>query len=186
MVGIDFIIHGFFNAECQITGLICGDIIDAHRKGIKIASNQYSTKIVKNADIVVGNGYPMANEGYKAYHILRESVKKDGDMVFLLYTPEGCRVHHYNGKFGSDYGGRGWSKTKYIKKPWKMSRVICVSPELSKLDECYYGEGSLWVKSWDEALKLLKDVHGDNAQVAIYPTAAMQFSEENANINLQS
>ena len=101
-------------------------------------------------------------------------------MIFLLYTPEGCRVHHYNGRFGTDYGGRGWTKTTYVKKPWRMERVLCVSPDVAKADEYYYGEGSQWVKSWDQALELLVEKHGDSASVALYPTAAMQLSEENA------
>lgn len=101
-------------------------------------------------------------------------------MVFLLYTPEGCRVHHYNGRFGTDFGGRGWSKTTYIKKPWRMDRVICVSPEITIADEYYYGEGSQWVNTWGKAREMLELKHGMDATVALYPTAAMQISEENA------
>jgi nickel-dependent lactate racemase len=155
MAGLDFVVNAFLNAECDVAGLVCGDV-------------------------VVGNGYPMASEGYKAYYILKDSVREGGDMVFLLYTPEGCRVHHYNGRFGEDYGGRGWTKTTYVNKPWRMSRVICVTPQLARADEYYYGEGSQWVKTWDACLKMLEDVHGDDASVALYPTAAMQISRENA------
>jgi hypothetical protein len=60
-----------------------------------------------------------------------------------------------------------------------MNRVLCVSPKIAKADEYYYGEGSIWVKTWTEALKNLKEEHGKDAKVAIYPTAAMQVSEEN-------
>lgn len=180
MAGVDFVINGFLNSDCDISGLICGDLVESHRAGVKIARKHYSTKLVKDADIAVGNGYPMANEGYKAYHLLNDSVKEGGDMVFLLYTPEGCRVHHYNGRFGSDFGGRGWTRTKYIKKPWKMNRVICVTPEIAKMDEYYYGEGSQWVKTWDKAREMLLEAHGNDAKLVLYPTAAMQISEENA------
>ena len=179
MADLDFVINGFLNHASDVAGLICGDIVEAHREGVKYARKHYSTKLYKEADIVVGNGYPMSNEGYKAYHILRDSVREGGDMVFLLYTPEGCRVHHYTGRFGSDYGGRGWTKTTYVKKPWRMNRVFCVTPQLAKMDEYYYGEGSQWVKSWGKALEMLVDTHGDEADVALYPTAAMQISEEN-------
>ena len=48
------------------------------------------------------------------------------------------------------------------------------------MDEYYYGEGSQWVKSWSEALDMLKEKYGSDATVALYPTAAMQLSEENA------
>ncbi len=180
MAGLDFVINGFMNGDSDVAGLVCGDVVEAHRAGVMFARKHYATKLYRDADIVVGNGYPMANESYKAYYLLRDSVREGGDMVFLLYTPEGCRVHHYNGRFGSDYGGRGWTKTTYLKKPWKMDRVICVSPDVAKMDEYYYGEGSQWVKSWSQALSLLVEKHGSDASVALYPTAAMQLSEENA------
>ncbi|MCW3988787.1 MAG: hypothetical protein NWE88_01780 [Candidatus Bathyarchaeota archaeon] len=60
-----------------------------------------------------------------------------------------------------------------------MGRIICVSPEISKVDEGIYGLGSQWVKSWGEALGLLEEKHGSDATVALYPTAAMQISEKN-------
>jgi nickel-dependent lactate racemase len=183
MAELDFVINGFMNHKCDVAEMVCGDVVEAHREGVKYARRHYATKLYKDADIVIGNGYPMANEGYKAYHILKDSVREGGDMVFLLYTPEGCRVHHYNGRFGTDYGGRGWTKTTYVKKPWRMGRVICVSPEIAKLDEYYYGEGSRWVKSWLQAMNLLVENHGDSASVALYPTAAMQLSEENVSFS---
>ena len=180
MAGLDFVINAFLNHESDVAGLVCGDVVDAHREGVKFARKHYATEMYREADIVIGNGYPMANEGYKAYHILRDSVREGGDMVFLLYTPEGCRVHHYNGRFGTDFGGRGWTKTTYVKKPWRMDRVICVTPQLAKMDEYYYGEGSQWVKSWEKALEMLVATHGEDATVALYPTAAMQISRENS------
>ncbi len=183
-VGLDFVVHALLNADSDVCDLVSGDMIDAHREGVKRARSHYVTNVVQDADIAIGNTYPMANEGYKAYHIMLESVRKGGDMVYLLYTPEGCRVHFYNGRFGSDYGGQGWRPDVYVKKPWKMGRVICVSPSgLMKADEHYYGEGSVWVKKWREALKLLEDVHGSKTKIAIYPTASMQISESNASYN---
>ncbi len=179
--GLDFVVHALLNEDSDPCDLVSGDMIEAQREGVRRARAHYATKVVKNADISIGNTYPMANEGYKAYHIMLESVREGGDMVYLLYTPEGCRVHFYNGRFGTDYGGQGWKPDVYTKKPWKMSRVICVSPSgLMKADEHYYGEGSKWVKKWDEAKKLLEDTHGSNAKVAIYPYASMQISESNA------
>ena len=180
--GLDFVIHSLLNTNSDACDLVAGDMIEAHREGVKRARTHYVTKVVPDADISIGNTYPMANEGYKAYHIVLESVRRGGDMVYLLYTPEGCRVHFYNGRFGTDYGGEGWKPDVYVKKPWKMDRVICLSPRgLMKADEHYYGEGSIWVKTWNEALRLLEETHGSKAKVAIYPTASMQISEFNAN-----
>jgi len=180
MAGLDFIVNALMNADRDVADLVCGDVVEAHRMGVELGRRHYATPIVGNVDISIGNGYPIANEGYKAYHIAVESVREGGDLVFLLYTPEGCRVHYYNGRFGTDFGGLGWRPDKYIAKPWKMDRVIAVSPHMMKADENYYGEGSLWVKSWAEALGLLEEAHGPKAEVALYPCAAMQISERTA------
>jgi nickel-dependent lactate racemase len=181
MVNVDFVVHALLNEASDPCDIVAGNIIEAHREGVMKARAHYVTKVVPDADISLGNTYPMANEGYKSYHIMLESVRKGGDMVYLLYTPEGCRVHFYNGRFGTDYGGEGWKPDIYTKKPWKMGRVICISPSgLMKADEHYYGEGSTWVKKWDQALKLMKETHGSKAKVAIYPCASMQISESNA------
>jgi nickel-dependent lactate racemase len=180
MAGIDFSVNAIINADRDITDLVCGDVVQAQREGVRLARRHYSTPTVEGADISIGNGYPMANEGYKAYHIAVESVREGGDLVFLVYTPEGCRVHYYNGRFGTDYGGRGWTQDKYVKKPWKMDRIIVISPETLKADEWYYGVGAMWVNSWTEALRLMEETHGPTAEVALYPYAAMQISERNA------
>ena len=180
IAGLDFIVNVLINADRDVAGLVCGDVVEAHRAAVELGRRHYATPVAVGADISIGNGYPIANEGYKAYHVAVESVREGGDLVFLLYTPEGCRVHYYNGRFGTDYGGRGWRPDTYIKKPWKMSRVLVVSPHMTRADEKYYGEGSLWVKSWREALDLLEAAHGPEAEVALYPCASIQIAERHA------
>jgi len=180
MAGLDFVVNALMNADCDVADLVCGDVVEAHREAVKRARRHYATRVVENVDVSIGNGYPMANEGYKAYRIAEESVREGGDLVFLLFTPEGCRVHYYNGRFGTEYGGRGWRPDVYVSKPWKMGRVLVVTPQILKADEYYYGKGSVWVKSWGEALGLLEERHGSDALVALYPAAAMQISEKNA------
>jgi nickel-dependent lactate racemase len=180
MAGVDFVVNALMNADSDVADLVCGDVVEAHREAARRARKHYVTEVVEDADVSIGNGYPMANEGYKAYRIAEESVREDGDLVFLLFTPEGCRVHYYNGRFGADFGGRGWRPDVYVKDPWKMGRVLVVTPQILKADEYYYGKGSVWVKSWAEALSLLEERHGSDALVALYPTAAMQISEKNA------
>jgi len=180
MAGLDFSVNALLNEDSDVAGLVCGDAVEAHREAARLARGHYATPTVKDADVSIGNGYPMANEGYKAYHIAVESVREGGDLVFLIYTPEGCRVHYYNGRFGLGYGGRGWRPDVYVKRPWVMDRVTVVSPHLMKADEWYYGKGSAWVRSWEEAVKELVETHGGEAEVAVYPYAAMQISEGNA------
>lgn len=182
MAGLDFIVNCIFNSDRDWCDLVCGDIVEAHRAGVRIARKNYLTKTVQGSDIVVVNGYPMESEAYKVFSIALESVRSDGDIVVILRTPEGARGHYYNGRFGINYGGRGWTPDVYLKKPWKMRRVIVVSPHHSLTDECYYGMGSQWVKSWPQALRSLYDAHDreGRARVVVYPYAPMQISEKTA------
>jgi nickel-dependent lactate racemase len=180
IAGIDFMVDALLNPHRDVADIVCGDIVKAHRKGVELARKHYVTPVIKDADMSIGNGYPMASEGYKAYAIAEESVRNGGDLVFLLYAQEGCRVHYYNGRFGTDYGGLGWKPDKYIKKPWKMARVIAISPQKFKADELYYGEGSIWFKSWTDALRSFQKTYGSDIKVAIYPYASMQISKQNA------
>jgi len=86
-----------------------------------------------------------------------------------------------NGKFGKDYGGKLFdSEGKGSRAKSKENRRIIVAPHHSKMDEIYYGEGSIWVKSWAEGLEVLRSIHGDRARVAVYPTATIQMSREEA------
>lgn len=180
MAGLDFIVNCIFNANRDWCELVSGDVVEAHRAGVGIARRNYLTRIVKDADVAIVNGYPMESEAYKVFSTAIESVKEGGDVVVLLHTPEGSRGHYYNGRFGSDFGGRGWGSEVYLTKPWKMSRVIVVSSWHSLADESYFGVGSQWVKSWDQALELLLERHGEfsNIKVAVYPYATLQISEK--------
>jgi nickel-dependent lactate racemase len=91
MAGIDFVVNALLNADCDVTRIVCGDVVEAHRDGIKAARKHYVTKVVPDVDISIGNGYPMADEAYKALHIARESVRPGGDLVFLIYRRRSAR-----------------------------------------------------------------------------------------------
>jgi nickel-dependent lactate racemase len=182
MIGIDFMIDAILNENRDCCEIVCGEPVEAFKKGVEIARKHYATKTEDDVDIAIVNGYPMENEAYKALRIGIDSVREDGDVVILLHTPEGCRGHFYNGRFGMDYGGRGWGPEVYVKKPWRMKRIIAVTPHISLSDKWYYGCGSIWVKSWKKAMTLLTEEHEEKnpIKVAVYPYAAMQISEKNA------
>lgn len=182
MVGIDFIVNMVINSGRDCCELVCGDVVEAYREGVKIARRHYVTKIETGVDVAVVNGYPMECEAYKALSMAAQSVRDGGDVVIILHAPDGARGHYYNGRFGMNYGGRGWSPDVYTKKSWRMRRIIAVAPHHSMADEAYYGMGSIWVKSWAEALDELYSAHDRLAKVrvAVYPCAPIQISEENA------
>lgn len=185
-VGIDFAVNQIINPSRDCVDLVCGDIFASYKEGVKIARKHYVTKTLPDADVTVGNGYPMDDEAYKAFGICISSVRKGGDVVVLIHTPEGCIGHYLNGRFGTAYGGRAatpwpsWGGKGMAKPPWKMDRILVMSPQYSMVDEWYYGMGSIWVKSWREILEKLRSVHGEKADVAVYPYSTIQMTEEEA------
>jgi len=186
MAGIDFVVNQIVNTSRDCADLVCGDIFASHKEGVKIARKHYVTKILSDADIAIGNGYPMDDEAYKVFGICKTSVKGGGDVAVLIHTPEGCIGHYGNGRFGTDYAGpaatpwKPWGGKGMAKPPWKMKRILVMSPQYSLMDEWYYGKGSIWVKSWEELLRKLMSAHGSEVNVAVYPCATIQMTEEEA------
>jgi nickel-dependent lactate racemase len=181
MIGLDFIVNQIINGSMECCELVCGDPVAAHREGVKIARQHYVTQIVEDVDIAIGNGYPMDDEAYKGFGICLESLRAGGDVVLLIHCPEGTVGHYLNGRFGTNYGGKLFNPHGKRPTPYaKEKRTIIVAPHHAKMDEGYYGPGSIWVKSWAEGLEALQSVHGDRARVAIYPTAPIQISEQDA------
>jgi hypothetical protein len=78
------------------------------------------------------------------------------------------------GPFGTTIGGKFSLK---MEPPANVNRLITLSeyPEIS--GQAYMGDSGkrLMVQSWDEALKLLEESHGDEAKVAVYPNSDIQY-----------
>src|ERR1019366_1878250 len=55
---VDFTVQILYNQKLRPTAVFGGDVADAHHAGVRVAAKHYSTKTIKNADIVVSNAYP--------------------------------------------------------------------------------------------------------------------------------
>jgi hypothetical protein len=119
----------------------------------------------------------MENEAYKVFDIIQQSLKDSGDVVILVHTPEGARGHYYTGRFGTDYGGKGWNPGGFFPTSLRTKSLYVVAPHSSLADYHYFGLTSRWVKSWNEALSELRTRHGaSRVKVAVYPYAPIQIS----------
>lgn len=180
MAGLDFVVDVLVNPNRDSCDLVCGDFVAAHREGVKLARNHYLTEVTK-ADIIIVNGYPMENEAYKVFDIIQESLNNDGDAVIVIHTPEGSRGHYYNGKFGTNYGGKGWVPGGYLPESLRTKSFYVVAPHSSLADHQYFGLTSRWVKSWNEALSRLGTKYDKaGVKVTVYPYAPLQISMKNS------
>jgi nickel-dependent lactate racemase len=176
MAGIDCIVNTVINLKRDTVGVFVGDVVGAHREGVRMARETYATPSEGGFDVVVLNAYSKANEAsivlQSSLNLLRE---EGGDVVLICNTPEG-QICHYTGRsFGKERGGRLWGLRKTL--PPRVKRMITVGPGIDRagLDWIGPADAVIRVKRWPEALKLLEGWHGEGARVGVVPDATIQY-----------
>jgi nickel-dependent lactate racemase len=175
MAGLDIKIDVIINARAEISALYVGDPIQEHREGVKVAQEVYSTIPAADMDIVVVNTYAKSNESAIAPFIGIPSLKEDGgDLVIVSNEPAGQVVHYLFGEWGR-CGEEGLQLPQPL--PTKVQRFIIVSPFVDTVGACFFRKAAqvVWAKTWGEALGLLKEKWGDQANVALYPDGTIQY-----------
>jgi len=57
----------------------------------------------------------------------------------------------------------------------QADRILVYTDRLSKRQMLAYDERVEWLTDWDDVLDLLKEIHGEEASVAVYPYGKIQF-----------
>ncbi len=175
MAKLDLKIDAILNLRGEITSLFIGDPIQEHQEGMRLAREVYLTIPARGMDIVVVNTFSKANEAAIAPFIGIPSLKEEGgDLVIIANEPSGQVVHYLFGEFGKCGEGRLQLPQPL---PTKVKRMIVLSPFRDHVGACFFGNvpNLLWVKTWEEVLKLLDSEWGREARVAIYPDGTIQY-----------
>lgn len=96
-VGLCFIVNTIQNSKREMVGVVAGDPIKAHRKGVEIAKKVYAVKVPAKAEIVFTDAYPhdidmwQAVKGIYAAELI---VKKGGTIILCAPCPEGVSSEH--------------------------------------------------------------------------------------------
>ena len=177
-VGLDMKIDLLINNRREIVEVFAGDFVVAHRAGVERAKQLYATPTPANCDIVVTNSYPIENQAAKCLWPAKLCLKEGGTAVVITHTIEGQALHYLNGRFGTDYGGRLWSKGSGTIP--NAGRILVFSSYLSKTDLDRFGPSDQVVgcETWQETLSHLKSAHPNNAKVAVFPYSAIQCPAE--------
>jgi len=177
LAGLHFKIDMITNGRREVIGVFAGDFIKEHREACAFAREVYATKVVRDADIVVTNTYPIECQTVKSAWPAVQSVREGGTVVALTHSPDGVSAHHFLvSRLGTDYGGAMCRERGVL---WfaRAARLIVVSDRLTRFDREHFGpaEQVHHVRTWDEALELLKRHHPERPTVAVYPYAAIQM-----------
>jgi len=176
MVGLDIIVNAVVNLRRDTVGLFVGDVVAAHREGVKLAQQIYATEAPGKIDVLVANAYGKANEASVAIQRTFKLLKEEGsDLVLICNVPEGQICHYLGRSFGKNIGGRLWGPRTTL--PPRTKRMITFAPYVDRAGLDWLGppESIIRVKSWSEALELLKKTNGAGTRVAVIPDATLQY-----------
>ena len=176
MAGLDFSINALVNARRETTGLFVGDLVKAHREGVKMGRKVYASEAPGEADIVVANSYIKANETALVAGLGSKMLKESGgDLVVIGNIPEGQICHYLVRSFGKKMGGRLWGPI--TKLPSRVKRMIALGPYLDKagLDWIGPADKMLIINSWAEIRDMLKKSYGSKAKVVVVRDGTLQY-----------
>jgi len=172
--GLDIIVNVVINSRREAAGVFVGDLVEAHREGVRLAKEVYKTHTPRDMDIAVVNAYPLDTEMFQAVKALwaaRESTKKDSTVILLAACSEGRGYHAL-----VQMGGRLWtSPEKSRSRRTGNRRLWIVSPNLNVKDvHQQFPDDTQLFRSWREALEELQGVYKGKTNVAVFPCAPIQ------------
>jgi nickel-dependent lactate racemase len=174
LAGLHFKIDAVLNNRREVVGLFAGDLVEEHRAGVELARELYTTEMVEDADVLVTNSYPDESQLGRAFWCISRSLREGGDVVVLSHSRDGQNLHQLSGRFGSDYGGRGFNPARGTPALDKIGQMIIMSPILSEYDRPR-GDNVTWCKTWAETLAELAARHGPGTKVGVFPYAPLQM-----------
>jgi len=181
---VDFTVQVIYNQKIQASDVISGDIVEAHRAAVRVAAKHWATPTIKDADIVVANGYPLDTQATHAQDWIRRSVKDGGTGVLIIQHPILNEYIHGQGNYGSGQGGSGYfsqlARRRGPPSPQRGGRggpssgLIVYSQYMDKTLSSSYGPGTLFATRWEDVIKMLQERHKGDARVAVYPVGGNQ------------
>jgi nickel-dependent lactate racemase len=175
-VGLDVSIECIVNLWGDTAALFVGPPGQSHAAGVSEAKTHYLTPMAKDKDIVVVNTYARVNEAGIGAELAFPSVShKGGDVVLICNAPQGQVVHYLLGWWGKRLGG--CMKRFEISIPEHINHLIVYTeyPDIPGLGCFEQSDKVIMISKWDDVLLTLKNFHKDDATVAIYPNADIQY-----------
>lgn len=176
IAGLQFKVDCVINNRREVVGLFAGDVIAEHRAGVKLAREVYQTELAKGADVLILNSYPDESQLQRCNWLVPLSLREGGDVVIIGMGQDVQNLHQYRGRFGTDFGGRGWTADFHAARLATAGRVFLLAPHLTKLDRDNFGVADklIWCKDWGAILAELTTRHGPGTKGVVYPYPPIQ------------
>jgi nickel-dependent lactate racemase len=179
MVGLNIKVDCIFNMWGETTHIFTGSPRATFAAGVKVAEKHYLSHRATEKDIVIANTFAKANEPHGGIFMAMPSLSRHGgDLVLICHAPEGSVIHYLFGTFGKMSGG---VLSRKFQLPQHVNRLIVYNeyPDPTFAGASESADGVIRVSKWDKVLELLEDGTRArrNAQVAVYPSADIQYCE---------
>lgn len=179
LAGLDAIVNVVVNSRRGIAGLFIGDVVAAHREGVRRAWEVMSTPLRSEpVDIGAFNQYPKDTEFMHLGHALhvinsapRPIVKRGGTMVILSASSDGFGFHSLEAP-GMRHGPTG---PHPMFEPY---RVVVMCPNINRAQlPPSLPETARLVPDWESVVATLNEYHPRGGTVAVFPCEAIQVAE---------
>ena len=181
MAGLNMIVNSVGTSDGKTAGVFVGDLVQAHRAAVELASKVYVTEAPTDVDIGIFNAFPEDTELVQAQKALnvwtgnmgRRLVCEGGKVVIATASSDGLGFHSL-----ADRGMRLYNRVdrrKTIAEILRGRKVIVFSPNCSRSDLLErYPESVMIRNTWKEVMAELKDGSASQS-VAVYPNGSLQF-----------
>jgi len=174
MAGLNVSVNCVYNHERRLIGLAAGDVDDAWREAVKSCHDAHSCEPAGKSDVVVVNAYPQADQDIDWWGA-QDSLREGGTAVAVHHFTPGSALLHYR----VEQMGAPWRRMQgYPNRSWPVKQagqIIVYTNRLSMRQTIRYGDEVEWATDWEQVLKRLREIHGEEAKVAVYPCGKIQF-----------
>ena len=183
MAGLNMIVNSVGTSDGKTAGVFVGDLVQAHRAAVELASKVYVTEAPTDVDIGIFNAFPEDTELVQAQKALnvwtgnmgRRLVREGGKVVIATASSDGLGFHSL-----ADRGMRLYNRVdrrKAIAEIFRGRKIIVFSPNCSRADLLErYPESVMIRNTWEEVMAELKD-RSASQSVAIFPNGSLQFTQ---------
>ena len=172
--GLDVSVNCVYDGSRELIGLYAGDVDDAWKEAVKDCYGAHDSRAAPKSDVVVVNAYPQADQDIDWWGA-RESLREGGTAVAVHHFTMGNALLHYRG----EQMGAPWRRIQsYPSRRWPVEQAgnaIVYTGRPSKRQMLAYDDKVAWLTEWEQVLGRLREAHGEEASVAVYPSGKLQF-----------
>ncbi len=176
MAQLDVSINCNYNGKRELIGLHVGDPDETWIQAVQLGYKMHSTpSLNKKADIVIVNAYPQADQGIDWWGA-QDSLREGGTAIAIHHFQLGRAHLHYR----QERMERQWKRRQgYPDRRWPVKQadnIMVYVDTLSRDHMLDYHDRVEWMTRWEDIIDKLQQLHGDTAQVAVYPCGKIQFN----------